>query len=515
MHQRGARLWLPLWIAGGVLSGVGSQVHAQPNEGRGVGKREPVQRKAPDQKERVPQAEAPLMPLTGVVREPTTGVAVMPVLGVGEEYVRDVKTSAARSARLLPYVETIASGDRTAAQVWESGKFTVEDVLFALEHLITSNGVIVGRKGSPLVKQQGETARAGLAGLLAQHGGERLREWEEKSESLALRVRLWLGEHYGKKGDERAVPLLESVLEQGQKQAQAMPQKKLKNAPATYFLAAEKLAWFYRDKGKPEEAAKAWLHVPQLLDESDWRGADAAIEAARFYIQTGSEAKEKESYQKAIISGDEWMANAALREYVSLLEQRHKTQEMQQLLEGELESPKAAQDSRKTIVTALLSLLYYSQGEMDKAQRYSRMALVHYKLVRDERQRQGVKNAVDKAEEVERFIEQWKRQPLVCDPAIIALSTGQEVSDVPIVRRFLASSFRSVDLRVSSDSPLVTARIEESPWAQEAQPMEFQKMVVVEIAVAALRDDFKANLTLSSPQLPKAQIQVPISVGLR
>ncbi len=134
-----------------------------------------------------------------------------------------------------------------------------------------------------------------------------------------------------------------------------MPQKKLKNAPAIYFLAAEKLAWFYRDKGKPEEAAKAWLYVPQLLDESDWRGADAAIEAARFYIQTGNEAKEKESYQKAIISGDEWMANAALREYVSLLEQRHKTQEMQQLLEGELESPKAAQDSRKTIVTALLS----------------------------------------------------------------------------------------------------------------------------------------------------------------
>lgn len=101
------RVWLPLWIAGGVLCEAGSSVRAQPNEGRGIGEGELVQRKAqrkaPGQRERVPEAEAPLMPLRGVAKEPVTGVAGKPVLGVGEEPVGGINTSAVRSARLLPY----------------------------------------------------------------------------------------------------------------------------------------------------------------------------------------------------------------------------------------------------------------------------------------------------------------------------------------------------------------------------------------------------------------------------
>lgn len=108
-----------------MLSGASSPARAQPNERRGGG-----------QGGQVSEAEAPLVPL----------------LGIGEEVVGGVKTSAARSARLLPYVEMLAREEKTAAQVWASGKFSVEDVLFALEYLITSNGVLVGRKGSPQVR---------------------------------------------------------------------------------------------------------------------------------------------------------------------------------------------------------------------------------------------------------------------------------------------------------------------------------------------------------------------------
>lgn len=295
-------------------------------------------------------------------------------------------------------MEMIARGEKTAAQVWESEKLRVEDVLFALEHLITSNGVVAGRKGSPLVKQQGETARAALAGLLDDHGGERLREWEEKPESLALRVRLWLGEHYGKKGDERAVPLLESVLSEGQKQAQAMLEKKLKNAPATYFIAAERLAWFYRDQGKPEEAAQAWLRVPQLHDESDWRVADALVETARSYTQAGDKTKAQAAYDQVPQYGQAWYSGLAIYDQALALIEANKHAEGRALLQQPLSGARA--DAVKVGLLSLLSDSYLRTGEVEMARLTAQSALDAYGALKNAPQDEGFKYQVQRAKEV-------------------------------------------------------------------------------------------------------------------
>ncbi len=463
------RVWLPAAMAGVVLCGAGSLGQAQPRE-----------------KARVPQAEAPLMP----------------VLGVGEEPAVEVKTSAARSARLLPWVEMLGSGDKTAAQVWESGKFSVEDVLFALEHLITSNGVVVGRKGSPLVKQQGETARAALAGLLAEHGGERLKEWEEKPESLAVRVRLWLGEHYGKQGDERAVPLLESVLAYGQKQAQAMPEKKLKNAPATYFAAAERLAWFYRDKGKPEEAAKAWLRVPELLNESDWWVGDAQVEAAWVYTRV-DENKAEQSYRKAAQHNFPWAKQAALWGLARLLIKQDRHEEAHKFLASQLQGEAIPQ--KQVIVSCLLGSSYYRSGDFRSAQEWSKKALAQYAALSEVKPRMGLDAAVSESSERLWWSEHWKVSPFVCWPPQLNIS-AQEKSTVNI------RAFRDLQVNLSVDDPRIRAAFKDG-WQSAENGLCFDRQVTIELLPIGVQDRFSGTLTVTSPQFPGLEQKVRLHIN--
>ena len=182
-------------------------------------------------------------------------------LAIPQKSVADAGANPNTPSRAGALVELLAKGQHSSV-VWASGQWEIADVVWALENIVTETGILKGRP------KEGVKVQESLAELLAEHGGAIIEG--ENWRALPLKVQLWLGNYYRTQNDEKAVAILENVLDN----AEQIP------GSPTLFYAIERLAWFYRDRGQNEKGVQTWQRASTVLPATSWWQADAQIGAA-------------------------------------------------------------------------------------------------------------------------------------------------------------------------------------------------------------------------------------------
>ena len=245
-----------------------------------------------------------------------------------------------------------------------------------------------------------------------------------------------------------------------------------------------------------------------------WWTADASIEAARLYRQLNNVGKAAALYLQVAQSGPDLMAGGALRERVGMLAQQGEQESVQNWLEQLWRQRGAAAESKYVFVATKLGRLCYQKGQWSAARDYYQQAVALSEQLRSVKERASIATDVAEATAALRLIDHWKKQWIVCDPAKISIVAGRDKKVEPVTRRLLVSVPRDVPIVVrSSDHRIKVLVIEESPWAGDAQPLRFEKQVVLEIAPEALQQDWEATLSVSSPQALGFETRVSLSVN--
>lgn len=286
------------------------------------------------------------------------------------------------------------------------------------------------------------------------------------------------------------------------------------------FQTVERLGWFYRDKADHVKSAQSWLRMKSMYAEPGWWVPDAMIEAARQYGKAGQGSQSHSFYSQLITGDNEDFAGGALWEYGNALIRQGEIEKVWQLLleaEAEAEAKPKPKPSRpvrnKDVISASLrGYLHYFKGEWQQARQSYHLCLARSAQLAAPEQRVGLKTITAQAEQMLQLVEQWQTKPLVSDPPRIDITVGRDQPNAPITRRFLVSMFRELPLTLSSTIPQIAFRVEDSPWAADAQPLQFEKQVVVSIPPALLGKETEADLIVGSPQLPQYQLRIPLKI---
>lgn len=220
-------------------------------------------------------------------------------------------------------VAQIAGGALSAEQAWQNGSLTLEGVYDFFEHQVNPWGEMQGREG-----QNDDRLRLSMAGVLVNHGGERLKDVSK----VPLPVRVWLADYFQNQGDARVLTWGESVLSE-LKAPKGEAQERMA------FQAIERMGWFYRDQGQYEKGAQTWLRLTSLISSQSPSQPDALLEAARLYEQSGDASKAQLLYARVEQGSNTKMRGLAFYDQASLLVQEHPIQARDLILQKLLTIP--------------------------------------------------------------------------------------------------------------------------------------------------------------------------------
>lgn len=402
----------------------------------------------------------------------------------------DVPANPNTPTRAGALVELLATGPHSSV-VWASGGWKTEDVVWALENIITENGILKGRP------KEGVKVQESLAELLAQHGGAAIEG--ENWRALPLKVQLWLGNYYRTQNDEKAVAILENVLDNAEKI----------EGSTTLFYAIERLAWFYRDRGQNEKGAQTWERASTLLPAYSWWQADAQIGAARLLEAQGKpEAALKLYAQAARSSSAVFASGAILGGYGKELKSDPIAAEEQLLqLEKEVKVPEA-----RLAIRSLLAWARYKAGDWSTFLLQSEQVLAQYESINDRSSRRALAPLAFQLEDARKWAKLWQSHAIVAQQPDLDLVFDGPLQQ-PVERRILVDTATPTPLQVTveGDTARVSARIEESPWAPELADVRHQQIVVVTIApgVAAVR----AIIRVVAVGKERTMLELPVKVS--
>lgn len=403
---------------------------------------------------------------------------------------------AARSSLLL---ERLGRGEGVD-EMAHKGEIGVADVRYLLAERVEPWGFFNGQDAV-------ETRRA-LARWLLQND-KRLEEQIAQPQVLPRTLRLWVADYLGSVGDERVIAVCEQILKDtplplGGDDGQG-------DKPLV-FQTIERMARYLGDRGKHAESGQMWQRLPSFYTAREWWNADAMIEAGRAYEAAGQSSQSRAAYIQAISGDNDGFASGALWEYANHLIRQGQVDAAQQfVLQFEPKAPEVL--GRKGFIAAsLLGYLHYLKGEWKEARQSYELCLARRAQLATPKQREDARDIAASAQKMLRLIGQWEAHPLVSDPERIDIAVGQEAPDAPITRRFLVSMFREVPLKLSSSNAQVQLAVEDSPWAADSQPLQFEKQIVVSIPPSLLRQETAADIVISSPQLPKYLLHIPLKI---
>lgn len=400
---------------------------------------------------------------------------VAPPLTNGATAARSAaEVPAVRTARVAPLLELLAA-QQDAYLLWESGKWNADDVVWALEYGINSHGVIKGRP-----QEQGKQVRYALAGLLARQGGERLQN--ENWRALPLQVRLWLGDYYRQAKDERAAPLLQSVVDDAQQLPGAATSRDL-------FFAAERLGWYWHAAGQHEKSAAAWLRLEAQPNER----AYAFLQAAREREHAGNPAEAKRLYELALKSGHPQVTVAVLLDRARELRGEGQLQSAADALRGA--SVEAVPLAERLPLFSELSLVLYQQGQFAAARESAQSALDGRAALSSNPVLHRALNAQQdpyllQAKRTIEWSARWEKAPLQVLPAQINARRGETV-------RLSVRSYAQLPLQiVFENAPMLPPNAAKqasgaSSVGDETEVEEAQKTVqnTIKLTTARLRAD--------------------------
>ncbi len=354
-------------------------------------------------------------------------------------------------------IELLAAG-QSAEQVWAGGDWKIADVVWALENVITNDGILRGRP------RAGEKVREGLAELLAKHGGELVsgENWRE----LPLKSRLWLGDYYDRTDDERAFATLQSVLDDGKGDAEK---------GAVVFRATELLARRYSRKNKSKEAAQAWLEGADALPDQTWWQADALWLGGETWLVAGEQQKADEIFGQLKAGEQPFFYGASL------------------------------------LTRALYS---YGKGDNEQTLRFAKAAVTQ--LENSPYPLQPAFYA--QSQNMVATLEGWQREPFYSNARQLRFEFGkhtQEAEDL-LTQTITIRSQRSIPLSFNSESPEVSVEVDASHAPNfGGKPVDLALFTEQKIVVTVRRPEkskLQTKVKIASPSFPDFQLKIPIEI---
>lgn len=403
--------------------------------------------------------------------------------------VAEVNPSAIRVPAII---EQLLKGKMTPQKAWDSGALNIADLLYVFTDYIDDWGAFKGQENPELL--------LALARLLTEHTGEKLKN----PAALPIKLRLWLGVFFQTVRDERTVSFLESVLQEFKAPMQG-------NNP-TLFLAIERLAWYYRDKEKPEQAADTWVRLLQLKGIPDWWLTDGLFFAGTLYQEVGNEQKAADLYATIakLRGGDEIFKAEALQAYAKLLIKQNHLAAVRQLLQQAATT--SATTPSQVVALSMLGYSYYVTGNWKDARHYSQQAIAKCDELPTLKLRIAMHEVANDAKKLLALADQWDERSIQSDPAEVEMVVVRDKRSEATKRTLFVTTHEDVILVVKSNDPRIKAHIEPSPWATSQGNLMFEREIILDIAAAALAENSQITISISNPKDPLAETNVPVYV---
>ncbi len=441
-----------------------------------------------------PVGVAPVGAGAGVVTAPTMGAT--PVGAVG-----GVKASGVNTGLLL-LLGQIADGQMTMDSAWDKGLLDAPKVLQLLSQTqrLTED-------------ERNEALQRDLAGLLVRFAPATV----ATSEVLNARVRVALCRYYSSTGDARAVPLCEALIAEkleGKQVNQPLASNPDGGSSSLYLSSVILLAQYYQNVNQWRKAGETWERALTFWQDVGWWQVTLHSDAALAYEKAGDLKKAESLYSSATITNLGWMDGLVVTNQAQFLIKAGRYEEARRVLNKGVMGPDAKY--MKPFLLTNLGDSYYQAGDFEQAASYARQAINSYKDLLSSPHSVYLDAVLPLNQERLRWIERFVKEPIICAPRqlnVVRSYLELNIEDDGITRQFYVRTLRPVPLRVSSDNPLVTARIIEDQSKKPQQRHYYQQEISVSIAPEAIRKGAQATLTINSPDIPSFQVQMPVLIN--
>ena len=294
---------------------------------------------------------------------------------------------------------------------------------------------------------------------------------------LSPQARLWIADYLGNVGDERCVPLCESVLAGIDSQ---IPIQGNDNE-ALIFQVVERLGWFYRDTQQHQMCATAWLQLKNFAPMPKWMMADMYLESARELEKIGPQKVEEVKHlrQGAIDQHNGWRTALVFYDEYLALKSAGKNEEARRALAQPLQATEAIIEGR-VAQNAWLASDAYQAGDLNETMRLSSEALQLSKNA-DSLSETPAKGLYVLAHDLYLRAGGWKTQPIQCDVKEIVLKTNPLHPDAPLYARFRIKTYGDQSVSATVDNPIIQVRVLPiSNWQRsglEAQEKELEVII--------------------------------------
>ncbi len=392
----------------------------------------------------------------------------------------------------LPTVDLqVDAADAGTAAVWEAlqkGKMTPEEAWQKglLDAQVVQVGLNQGLAGGedPGSRQ----LRVLLGAVLVQHAPEVVKD----TLKLTKQVQFALADYYASIGDERAAPLYEAVLKQTDRLREQ-------------GLVILQLGNFWTQQHQPQKAQDAYERGRKALAGKDpYFAGEMVLMAARAWAQNGDPEKARFLYARIPQGAGGWLIGMALWDQAGALIAKGDHDKARKLLLTPIIGQYA--DQIQVLLSSELAYSYYRVGEFKEARRYGQESIAQYRSLKNPLQNEGLEGQISVVDELLELTGRWEKLPVPIFVEPQELNMFVHSGDKPLVWQLAIRSHRPIMVTVTSDNSQVKIR----PVTK--QPTDagvfFSNIVELEIPT----ENVKATLTVRSPQYPKWEIHVPITI---
>ena len=427
--------------------------------------------------------------LLGLSLLASSGMAVAQISPVAPvPFAVTVDSDAILSSVLL---ERIGKGETTAEKAWQSGELDEAMLLFLL------NQPSGDRKGESLLNKAEQSAA--FVEVLLSHLPDKVSA--KNVGKLGAGARYRVADYWFKRNDERALPLLQGLVEAG----------------AAQFKAQGRLAWFYEPSvtrvgewyqanGRGQQGLELLDGAAKLSNNPSYR-ADWLVLSARMATKMGDGEKARGYYQQVAQWGQGWFSGLAIYDRARWFIDHDQLQQSLNLLNTPVKGSGA--DQIQISLLSLQGLANYKLGNYKEAHRYAQQAITQAAAMKL-RQGMGSEADLEVAQSVVDWTNQWDKTPIVIDQGQIqVVLSGQALGDKPVTRRTLVLSSQDVPLTATVNNPHIKVTISDTPQKGD---YFVQREIVIEVAPQLITQSLDAVLTVGSPHFPQAQERLPIHI---
>jgi len=322
--------------------------------------------------------------------------------------------------------------------------------------------------------------------------------------ALPSLTRLRLAQYFKSIRDPRAVTFYEAIL------------SLIKTPRATGVAEVFELSDYYNEAGDWQKAAQTRLRAKDYTTAESYL-ANAALEAARIYMEHGQPEKAKPLYERAEHSSFGWAAGVALIDHGRALMNQKKYDEAIKVLSTPISGQYA--DQVEPIKRMLIGDIYYAEGDLTKAQENMQAAIAAYHAVQNPLTGEGLQNIFDAAEKRLQRIDQWIKEPIQVEPDEVHIAVdAKQLQNMPVIQSLRVRTYRDVPLTATTNNKNITAQIlsvnEWSEISDASSNQENEKEVIIKVT-SLPQSSSKALLLISSAQYAgfQAQVWIYLEVG--